>query len=40
MNEVNIDFFWLAVILAIIFLFGSPDLLDAVIFKLTGVKGW
>lgn len=30
----------IGIILATLFFAGEPDLMDAIIYKLTGVKGW
>jgi len=31
---------WLAFVILMIAFYGEPDLVDAVVFKLTNVKGW
>jgi hypothetical protein len=36
----TIDCSWLAAALLFIFFVGSPDIADAIVFKLTGVKNW
>lgn len=39
-NKIEIDFTLLAIIIAMVCFIGEPDLIDAIIFKLTGIQNW
>jgi hypothetical protein len=39
-TEVNFNCFWLCITILSIAFYGEPDLIDAIIYSLTQVKGW
>lgn len=39
-DKIEVDFTILAIVLAVALFKGEPDLIDALIFNLTGVQNW
>ena len=36
----HIPMFTISILVLVVLFWGSPDLMDAIIYKLTGFKGW
>ena len=39
-NKIEIDFGWMALAALLIFTYGTPDIVDGIIYKMTGEKVW